>query len=180
MRFWHTIDTFERQLTAVGAGLSLLAMILITVLSVIGRYWLQTDLIPGAYNMIERISFPLIVFWAVPYAHRKGTFPRFDALSNSLAPATRRWVQAFVLLVELLIHAVIMWYVMRYTWNSLMLGRTMQIGTQFWPIWPVLVMMPLALALLVLEMSRQVVCAFRGLPTEAHPQPEADVVNPIL
>lgn len=180
MTFWHAIDTFERRLAAVGAGLSLLAMTLITVLSVVGRYWLQTDLIPGAYNMIERISFPLIVFWAIPYAHRKGTFPRFDALSNRLPAATRRWVQAFVLLVELVIHAVIMWYVMRYTWNSVMLGRTMQIGSDFWPMWPVLIMMPLSFALLVLEMLRQVVCAFLGRPTEAHPQPSIDSVNPIL
>jgi len=150
-------------MASVGAGLCLMAMILITVLSVIGRYVLQQDVIPGAYNLIERIAFPLIIFWAVPMAHREGTFPRFDMLANAFPPVARRWVQGFVLLVELLLYAVIMWYVLRFTWNSINVGRTMQIGTEFWPIWPVLIMMPLAFALMLLEMCRLVWNQIRGV-----------------
>jgi TRAP-type C4-dicarboxylate transport system permease small subunit len=156
MSFWKTIDRIEGGMASVGAGLCLLAMIVITVLSVIGRYILQQDLIPGAYNLIERVTFPLIVFWAVPLAHRQGTFPRFDMVINSFSPNLRRWVSAVVLLVELVVYAVVMWYVLRFTWTSIENDRTMQIGTDFWPIWPILVMLPLAFALMMLEMCRLV------------------------
>ncbi|NYT64434.1 TRAP transporter small permease [Alcaligenaceae bacterium] len=180
MSFWNAIDRFEGRLAAVGAGTALMFMVVVTVLSVVGRYWLQTDLIPGSYNMIERVFFPLIVFWAIPYAHRKGTFPRFDSVSNSLPASVQRWLQALLLAVELVIHAVLMWYIMRYTWSSIEIARTMQIGTRLWPMWPVLIMMPLAFALLILEMSHQLWRCLMGLPAQNNTQAEADVVNPIL
>lgn len=156
MKFWRFIDRLEGGMASVGAGLCLLAMILITVISVIGRYVLQQDILPGAYNLIERVTFPLIVFWAVPLAHREGTFPRFDMVVNAMPAGARRFVLATVLLVELAIYAVVMWYVLRFTWQSIQADRTMQIGTDFWPVWPLLVMMPLAFALMMLEMCRLV------------------------
>lgn len=88
----------------------------------------------------------------------------------------RRWVHAFVLLVELAVYAVTMWYVLRFTWSSIDSGRTMQIGTDFWPIWPVLVTMPLVFALMMLEMCRLVWIELSGArTTEA---PKVDGVNP--
>lgn len=99
---------------------------------------------------------------------------------NSLAPSVLRWVQAFLLFVELVIHAVLMWYIMRYTWNSIEIGRTIQIGTQLWLLWPVLIMMPLAFGLLILEMSHQLWRSIMGLPSEDSQHMNADTVNPIL
>lgn len=176
MSFWKTIDRIEGGMASVGAGLCLLAMIVITVLSVIGRYILQQDLIPGAYNLIERVTFPLIVFWAVPLAHRQGTFPRFDMVVNSFSPNARRWVNAVVLLVELVVYAVVMWYVLRFTWTSIENDRTMQIGTDFWPIWPILVMLPLAFALMMLEMCRLVWDEISGASLQ-RAKAESDNVN---
>jgi len=177
---WKTIARIEGGMASIGAGLCLLAMILITVLSVIGRYILQQDLIPGAYNLIERVTFPLIVFWAVPLAHRQGTFPRFDMVVNVLPRRVRRWVQVFVLLVELVLYAVLMWYVLRFTWSSISGGRTMQIGTGFWPIWPILVMVPLAFGLMMLEMCRLAWLHMRGAPDaeESAEQSGGDAGNP--
>ena len=154
MKFWKTIDRIEGGMASVGAGLCLLAMIVITVISVIGRYVLEQDILPGAYNLIERVCFPLIVFWAVPLAHREGIFPRFDMVVNALPPALRRCVTVGVLVVEFAVYAVVMWYVLRFTWKSIQIDRTMQIGTDFWVVWPILVMMPLAFALMMLEMGR--------------------------
>src|SRR3990167_1946780 len=98
MKFWKTVDRVEGGMASVGAGLCLLAMIVITVISVIGRYVLQQDILPGAYNLIERVCFPLIVFWAVPMAHREATFPRFDMAVNALPMGLRRRVLVAVLL----------------------------------------------------------------------------------
>lgn len=77
-----------------------------------------------------------------------------------------RWqtiVSAFVLVVEIAIYAVVLWYVTRFVWASIQSNRTMQIGIQVWPLWPVIVMMPLAFALMVLEMARLLVEDFLRL-----------------
>ncbi|GLS14820.1 TRAP transporter small permease [Hydrogenophaga electricum] len=168
MKFWTFLGRLEGGMASIGAGLCLLAMIVITVISVVGRYVLHHDILPGAYNLIERVAFPLIVFWAAPMAHREATFPRFDMLVNAMPARVRRAVQVLVGVVELAIYAVVMWYVLRFTWQSIVEDRTMQVGADFWPMWPVLVMMPLAFFLMMLEMLRLVWKDLRG---EGHPPP---------
>ena len=57
MRVWTWVERIEGGMASVGAGLCLLAMLLMTVVSVFGRYVLGADLIPGTYNIIERLLF---------------------------------------------------------------------------------------------------------------------------
>jgi TRAP-type C4-dicarboxylate transport system permease small subunit len=109
-------------------------------------------------------------------AHREATFPRFDMVVLALSPRIRRGVYAFVGLVELAIYAVVMWYVLRFTWQGIVDDRTMQIGADFWPIWPVLVMMPLAFFLMMLEMGRLVWSDMRG-PRDDAPSSDNDNVS---
>ncbi|MGB3067355.1 MAG: TRAP transporter small permease [Ottowia sp.] len=154
MRFWKTIWAFEWGLAAIGAGLMLFIMMMVTVISVAGRYFLQMDLIPGAYNIVERIIFPLLVFWALPIAHREGMFPRLESFADALPPRRRACLSVFVLLVEIAVYAAFLWYIVRFVWGSIESNRTMQIGSDFLPLWPVLVMMPLAFGLMLLEMCR--------------------------
>lgn len=154
MRFWRAIWAFEWGLAAIGAGSMLFIMMMVTVVSVAGRYFLQMDLIPGAYNIVERILFPLLVFWALPIAHRDGLFPRLETFADALAPRRRALVAAVAMIVEIAVYAVFMWFILRFVWGSIVQGRTMQIGTNFLPLWPILVMMPLAFGLMLLEMGR--------------------------
>ncbi len=154
MRFWRAIWAFEWGLAAIGAGSMLFIMMMVTVISVFGRYFLQMDLIPGAYNIVERILFPLLVFWALPVAHRDGLFPRLEMFADSQPPRRRALVGVVVLAVEIAIYAAFLWYVTRFVWGSIESNRTMQIGTAFWPLWPILLMMPLAFGLMMLEMAR--------------------------
>ena len=60
-RLWHWLGRLDGGLASIGAGLCLLAIMLITVIGVFGRYVLGVDLIPGGYNVIERVAFPLLV-----------------------------------------------------------------------------------------------------------------------
>jgi TRAP-type C4-dicarboxylate transport system permease small subunit len=154
MRFWNFVWKLEWVLAAIGAGSTLFAMMMVTVLSVAGRYFLQMDLIPGAYNIIERILFPLLVFWALPIAHREGLFPRLEIFADAQPPRRRAVVMAFALLVEIAVYAVFFWFIARFVWVSVAQNRTMQIGTSFLPVWPIMVMMPLAFGLMLLEMLR--------------------------
>jgi TRAP-type C4-dicarboxylate transport system permease small subunit len=154
MRFWKLVWKLEWGLAAFGAGSMLFAMMMVTVISVAGRYFLQADLIPGAYNIIERVLFPLLVFWALPIAHREGLFPRLEIFADAQPPRRRALVMAFALLVEVAVYAIFFWFVARFVWVSVEQNRTMQIGTSFLPVWPIMAMMPLAFGLMLLEMLR--------------------------
>lgn len=163
MRFWKSLWQFEWALASIGAGLCLVAMMLITVLSVFGRYVLQMDLVPGAYNIVERILFPLLVLWALPIAHREGIFPRLDSIAGSLPSFWSRLISLFVLLVEIAIYVTLLWFVTLFVWQSIKTGRTMQVGAQYLPLWPVIVMMPLSFGLMIVEMVRLLAADARAI-----------------
>lgn len=163
MRFWRSLWQFEWALASVGAGLCLVAMMMVTVISVFGRYVMQMDLVPGAYNIVERIIFPLLVLWALPVAHRDGIFPRLESIAGSLPPLPGRLVSIFVLVVEIAIYATLMWFVLLFVWQSIRTGRTMQVGIHYLPLWPVIVMMPLSFGLMIVEMARLLAADMRAI-----------------
>lgn len=162
MAFWRWLDRIEGGMASIGGGICLFAMMMITVISVLGRYVFHADFIPGAYNIIERIAFPLMVFWAVPIAHRDGSFPRFDMLTDSLSGGLRSAVEILVLVVEIGVFAVLIWYVTRFSIASIEVNREMQIGTEVWPVWPIILMIPVSFALMMLEMLRLLWVAIRN------------------
>lgn len=152
----RALGRFEWGLAAVGGGLCLLAILFLTVATVFGRYVLHTDVIPGGYNMIESVFFPLMVFWGLPLAHREGAFPRLEVADALPAPLAKA-ASVLALAVEVLIYATIAWYCGRYAWTAYEAGRALQIGTGTWPAWPVAVMAPLAFALMLAEAVRLVI-----------------------
>ena len=101
---------------------------------------------------------------AMPHASTPATQEdrlHLSALSNALRqlPEEQR---AVVLLVEVLIYVFILWLVVKFVWSSVETNRPMQIGADFWPMWPILIMMPLAFGLMLLEMVRLLVADARA------------------
>lgn len=151
---YRMLGRFEWGLAAIGGGLCLLAILLLTVVTVFGRYVLAEDLIPGGYNMIEAVLFPLLVFWGLPLAHREGAFPRLEMLDTALPGPVAKLVSVFVLAVEALIYSIVAWYCAHHAWSSWEADRALQIGIDTWPAWPVVVMAPIAFALMLAEALR--------------------------
>ena len=161
MRGWTRLGRIEGGMASVGAGLCLLAILLMTIVSVFGRYVLGADLIPGTYNIIERLLFPLLIFSALPLAHREGTFPRLGMVQAALPPRVRAGGEAIVLMVEVVVFTLLCWYAARFAWEGYLDDREMQIGATYWPLFPVLAIVPLAFGLMLAEMVRQVVADVR-------------------
>ena len=153
MKIWNRIGTLELGLASIGAGACLFIIMIVTVLSVFGRYVLAMDLVPGAFNMIERVFFPLMVFWAMPLAYREGAFPRLDFVVESFPGRIKAAVAVFIVAVEMIIFVALAWYAARFALDGIASRLTTPIGTNQWPIYPVLAMVPLALALMVIDMA---------------------------
>lgn len=182
-RFWQTLWKAEYGLAAVGSGLCLLVIMLVTVLSVVGRYVLHTDLIPGAYNMIERLFFPLMVFWALPLAHREGMFPKLELfMGGGLGPRARAAIALLVGIVELAVYAVLLWLIWFFVAKAIHDNRTIMIGVNTYPLWPVAIMMPLSFALMIIEMLRLIWRDIRVIATgrEAKPDPVAEQPTAVM
>lgn len=154
---FRALGRFEWGLAALGGGLCLMAILVITVGTVFGRYVLHTDLIPGGYNIIEGALFPLLVFWGLPLAHREGSFPRLEALETLAPGPVGRLLGVLVLIVELGVYAVVTWYCGKFAWAAWETGRQLQIGTGYWQAWPVFMMAPLSFALMLIEVVRLLV-----------------------
>ncbi len=163
MNLYRGLGKFEWGMASIGAGLCLFVMMMITVISVFGRYVLQTDLVPGAYNIIERVVFPLLIFWALPLAHREGVFPKLEILADALPFAARKLLALFVVAIELAIFLLLTWYVGKFAWAGFTSARTMQIGSDYYPLWPLLMMVPLAFGLMIIEMIATLVRDGRAL-----------------
>lgn len=164
-RLRTAVGSFEWGLASIGAGICLFSIMMITVISVFGRYVLMTDLIPGSYNIIERMLFPLMVFWALPLAHRDGVFPRLELLPQMLNPRLGNALAILALLVEAAIFSYLTWRLANFALHGFMSGRTMQLGSGYFPVWPFMAMVPLAFGLMVLEMAWHIGAHIRHFAT---------------
>lgn len=159
----RAFEQVQWALAAIGGGLCLFAILILTVVTVYGRYVLGADLVPGGYNMIEAALFPLMVFWGLPLAHREGAFPRLEVLA-SLAPGpVGKAISAFVLFVEAAVYAVVLWYAGKFTIVAIESGRQLQIGTGYWPAWPVVMMAPVSFGLMLIEIVRLILRDLRSV-----------------
>ncbi|SDN83849.1 TRAP-type mannitol/chloroaromatic compound transport system, small permease component [Lutimaribacter pacificus] len=155
-QFYQALGKLEWGLASIGAGLCLFAIMMITVISVFGRYVLLTDLIPGSFNIIERMLFPMMVFWALPLAHRDGVFPRLEILPNILPKRLGNAVAILALTVELAIFVYLTWRLSLFSLAGFESGRTMQLGSGYFPVWPFMMMVPVAFGLMLIEMVWQI------------------------
>lgn len=146
------LGRFEFGMANVGAGICLFLMMLITVLSVFGRYVLEVDLVGGAFNMVERILFPLMVFWAMPLAYRDGAFPKLEVIVKLMPIRLRAASGVLVTGVELVIFFTLIYYTGVFAFDGIASRLTAPIGANYWPIYPVLAMVPLAFGLMIIEM----------------------------
>ena len=76
------------------AGLALLAIMLLTLVDVLGRKWLSQS-VPGALELTE-ILMVVVIFAALPLVSWHTEHVVFDALDSLLPPTLRRLQQALV------------------------------------------------------------------------------------
>lgn len=128
-RLWSGV---ERGLEAVIA-LCLLAMVALTVLDVVGRYFFNAP-ISGGYEISE-ILMGLTVFAALPLASRAEGHLAIGLLTDRLTGGARRWHRIAILLISTLGLGFIGW---RMTVQASIVHRSMaSTGSLHLPIWPV-------------------------------------------
>ena len=62
---------------------------------------------------------------------------------------------------------MLVWFVSWFAVDAIQTGRQMQVGTGFWPLWPVVIFVPFAFGLMVIEMLRVIWVDLRRLTGRA-------------
>lgn len=161
----------ETGLAIVG-GLAVFALMLLAVVNVTGRHFLNRPL-PGYVDWIEQ-AMPIIAFLAVAYCQRLGGHIRMDILVGQLR-GRPLWLAEIISTFAIL---VLMLLLVWGSWSHFQ--RSFDFAAPFWsrdstmdiglPIWPAKLLVPLAFSVLSLRLILQLWGFSRAFITGAeHP-----------
>lgn len=145
------------------AGLVILGVMLLSVANILGRKLLNWP-IPGFIDWMVT-AVPVMAFLGIAYCQRLGGHIRMDILIGRLR---RRplWIAEFASVILMLFVAAVLIY---GSWDHAM--RALNIGDSTGdirlPTWPVKIIVPLALALLVARLLLQAVAYWRAIRDNA-------------
>ncbi|MFX0542987.1 TRAP transporter small permease subunit [Roseovarius sp. S4756] len=154
----------ERVLALI-SGLAVFSLMLLAVVSVSGRNFLNQPL-PGYVDWIEQ-AMPLIAFMGISYAQRDGGHIRMDIVVGALGGRVL-W------LVELITTLVILALVVLLIWGSWAhFSRSFDFGAPLWsrdssmdialPLWPAKLLAPVAFSVLAVRLVLQAIGYLRAL-----------------
>ncbi|KCV81433.1 tripartite ATP-independent periplasmic transporter DctQ [Actibacterium atlanticum] len=146
----------EKRL-ALLSGLAVFSLMVLAVLSVSGRNFLNQPL-PGYVDWIEQ-AMPLIAFMGISYTQRDGGHIRMDMLVGALKGRTLYAVEFVTTLAIFVLMVLLVWG----TWAHFQ--RSFDFGAPMWsrdssmdialPIWPAKLLAPVAFGVLCLRLALQ-------------------------
>ena len=150
----YRLETFLALLS----GLAVFALMLLAVVSVSGRNFLNQPL-PGYVDWIEQ-AMPLIAFLGVAYVQRNGAHIRMDIVAGALSGRALYLVELITTFAILLLMVLMVWG----SWSHFL--RSFDFAAPLWsrdssmdialPIWPAKLLAPIAFAVLCLRLCLQI------------------------
>ena len=149
------------------SGISVFALMVLAVVSVTGRNFLEQPL-PGYVDWIEQ-AMPLIAFMGISYVMREGGHIRMDIVVGKLRGRVLYIVELITTLCVLCLMVLLVWG----SWAHF--DRSFDFAAPMWsrdssmdialPIWPAKLMAPLAFGILCLRLCLQVWAYWRAIIT---------------
>lgn len=146
-------------------GLTVFGLMLLAVFSVGGRNFFNSPL-PGYVDWIEQLM-PVIAIFGVSYVRREGGHIRMDIVVGALKGRALWLAELLTTLAILLVAVLLLWG----SWDHFL--RSFDLGQPMWsrdssmdiglPIWPAKLIVPAALAVLVLRLCLQIWGYLRAL-----------------
>ncbi|WP_419912671.1 TRAP transporter small permease subunit [Hoeflea sp.] len=150
----YRLETFMALLS----GLAVFALMLLAVVSVSGRNFMNQPL-PGYVNWIEQ-AMPLIAFLGIAYVQRDGGHIRMDIVASALSGRTLYLVELITTLAILILMVLMVWG----SWSHFL--RSFDFAAPMWsrdssmdialPIWPAKLLAPIAFSVLCLRLVLQI------------------------
>lgn len=144
-------------LLALISGLAVFSLMVLAVVSVSGRNFLNQPL-PGYVDWIEQ-AMPLIAFMGISFTQRDGGHIRMDMLVGALRGRTLYLVEFFTTLVVLLLVVLLLWgswahFERSFDFSAPLWSRDSSMDISL-PLWPAKLLAPVAFSVLSLRLVLQ-------------------------
>jgi TRAP-type C4-dicarboxylate transport system permease small subunit len=133
------------------AGIACFLLMVAVCWGVFERYVFKMSLINGLYNMIESYIFPVLVFAAVAGSYRAGLWPRLEVLVDRMPAGRIRVINTINEIIGLVMYVSVTYFTCAYAIAMTIEGRQFQAGATTYLLWPLLWLVPIAFALLSIE-----------------------------
>ncbi len=153
-----TLDRVLERALSYCMALLLFAMMAITAVDVIGRYFLSMP-IYGGYEIVQ-FMMALVVFCSLPIATRHDSHLTVSVITGNLKGAAARAHRLFVLLVSLAGAIVIAWRV--WVQADILVGSKQISGLLEWPLGPLAYVMAVFAWLTVIILFGLLIAAIAG------------------
>lgn len=167
----------EQALT-LGSGLLILAVMLLSVVNILGRKLFDAP-VPGFVDwMVQAV--PIIAFLGIAGCQRVGGHIRMDLLVGQLKGRALWFFEVISCVLMFGLTLVLIWgswlhFQRSFDWNAPMWSRDSTIDINL-PIWPVKLVVPVMLALLAVRLALQIWAYWRALVSGA----ERPVAVPLI
>lgn len=132
------------------SGLVIFGMMLFIVADVVSRNVLGGS-IPGSFEVAENYFMPLAIFPALGFVYASGVLPKMDLLMHRLPQRAQDVVVYLLLLIELVIFAMLVYYTWGYAMGGMERGEAFPAGGSLYTLWPLYFIVPIGFAMVLLE-----------------------------
>lgn len=80
-------------------------------------------------------------------------FPKLEFITERFPDRVKRAADDLVLGVELVIYLVVTWYTYKYALEGLRFSQKINIGSDRWPVFPYLLVVPISVGLMSIEVA---------------------------
>lgn len=132
------------------SGLAIFGMMLFIVADVARRNVLGGS-IPGSFEIAENYFMPLAIFPALGFVYASGVLPKMDLLMHRLPQRAQDLVVYLLLLIEVVIFAILIYYTWGFAMNGMERGEAFPAGGELYTLWPLYFIVPIGFGMVLLE-----------------------------
>ncbi|SDO36862.1 TRAP transporter small permease [Alkalicoccus daliensis] len=132
------------------SGISIFIMMTYTCLDVLLRNLFNFGSL-NTYEFSQNYFMPMAVFPALAYAYGRGIMPRIELLISRVRNSIQKTTAVVIYTVECLLFTLLAVYGFNYFTQSIIDSIAFSAGGANYPIWPVLVFLPISFLLIALE-----------------------------
>ena len=157
MKLIKSFEWIDRIVVSIAMASIFIMMIAVTFDAIL-RSVFNTPIV-GVFELVENYLMVAIVFLGLSYTMKKDGFVRIDLFVNKLPRKISKWIDAFVLLIGLVLYAIIGYQGYHSTVEAYV-NNYIDTGIISWPVWLSLVWVPLGSLLLVIRLVIQIIALF--------------------
>lgn len=110
-----------------------------------------------AYEMSQNYFMPLLVFPGLAFAFSSGIMPKIDFILDKFSIKTQKTINIALFVIEIVLITLLLVYGLQYMLHAIDIGQSFTAGGSSFPLWPVILFVPIGLLLVLIEVVFQLI-----------------------